>query len=717
MSFLAPFYALAGLAIVAPIIAHLVKKKPKDRIEFSSSLFLEKDVPRLTKSSQIDQWWLLAVRALLVLLVAAAFARPYWNTPIAADSARSGARRMIMIDISASMKRSGLMESARTKSIEWVDSALPEDLVSVYAFHRELVPLFNLESSIDASPDKRQSLAKQAINGLETTWFDTNFGSTIRAAVELLSREMDPSENSETNTPSTLELVVVSDFQQGGKYDELASIEWPKGLIVRQVTVGLNEDSIDNAFARVLKSNAPYFDTEGSVDPTDESESKRSYSSETKVRVSNSAQSRVESLKLGWTDQQGRMIDSSLKNVLIPPGQTRNVNLAAMPADAGSLRLMGDRIEFDNEYYCTPVTKQSYRIVCLTNQVSADEKSAEFFLQQLPLGSETYNIELRILPLVENWTLDPKLEPCVYLIGLPEGESLIRLRNYLEQGGSVFWLLGNTISSAVEAWQTAVQTLSSDEILGVSEGDVTDYRLLQDIDFADYLFSDFADAKFSDFTKVRFWKQRNLELRVENSLRVLANFDHGKPAILRKSFGKGALIIMAAGWQPDESQLALSSKFLPLMLRFIQAAVPEQNQMESLSVGGQLQIVGPSVLTFPNGTKTEIPDGKSQALVISMPGNYIIQDSNGKTRNISANLEPSESQLESVDPSRLMQWGVPLEERRANNPTEGMLRQMRAVELESQQGSWRWLLGIVLFASAFESAFAWLRSYRKPIIA
>ncbi|MFN7845238.1 MAG: BatA domain-containing protein, partial [Pirellula sp.] len=237
MSFLAPFYALAGLAIVAPIIAHLVKKKPKDRIEFSSSLFLEKDVPRLTKSSQIDQWWLLAVRALLVLLVAAAFARPYWNTPIAADSARSGARRMIMIDISASMKRSGLMESARTKSIEWVDSALPEDLVSVYAFHRELVPLFNLESSIDASPDKRQSLAKQAINGLETTWFDTNFGSTIRAAVELLSREMDPSENSETNTPSTLELVVVSDFQQGGKYDELASIEWPKGLIVRQVTV------------------------------------------------------------------------------------------------------------------------------------------------------------------------------------------------------------------------------------------------------------------------------------------------------------------------------------------------------------------------------------------------------------------------------------------------------------------------------------------------
>jgi hypothetical protein len=152
-------------------------------------LFLEKDVPRLTKSSQIDQWWLLAVRSLLVLLVAVAFSRPYWNTPTAANSAHNGARRMVMIDVSASMKRSDLIEQARSKSMEWIETSMPEDLVSVYAFHRELVPLFSLESSLDAGPGERQALAKQAILGLETTWFDTNFGSSIRSAVELLARE------------------------------------------------------------------------------------------------------------------------------------------------------------------------------------------------------------------------------------------------------------------------------------------------------------------------------------------------------------------------------------------------------------------------------------------------------------------------------------------------------------------------------------------------
>lgn len=716
MSFLTPFYALAGLAIIAPIIAHLVRKRPKDKIEFSSSLFLEKDVPRLTRSSQIDQWWLLVVRSLLVLLVAAAFSRPYWNTPIAADTARNGAKRMVMIDVSASMKRNDLMEQARTKSIEWIDTSSPEDLVSVYAFHRELIPLFSLESSLDASPGERQTLAKQAIEGLDTTWFDTNFGVSIRTAVELLSREIEASETVDATIPSSSELIIISDFQIGGRYDELASIEWPNGLTVRQVTVGSNEESKDNAFARVLRSGTELLDSEPSSADSQGSETKPNMVRETRVRISNSPQSQIESLKLGWVDQQGRIIDATWKEVLIPPGQIRNVSVTAMPDGARSLRLSGDRIDFDNEHYCAPIVKQSYRVICLTDLVSTDEKSAEFFLQQLPLGSESYDVELIMRSLSENWNLDPKREPCTYVIGLPVGDALTRLRTYLDQGGTVFWLLDRPVDDALVDWQTACRTLSDDEILSISEGTAKDYRLLQDIDFSDHLFSDMADAKFSDFTKVRFWKQRDLDLRSDHTFRVVAKFDHGKPAVLRRGIGKGELNIMASGWQPEESQFALSSKFLPLMLRYVQAALPEQNQLESVTVGEQIKVAGPGTLIRPDGTKMDLSPGEIQTLIVSTPGNFTIHDSESQTRTISANLEPRESQLTTIDPSRLLQWGVPLEERNSNNPTEGMLRQMRAVELESQQGSWRWLLGIVLFAAAFESAFAWLRSYRTPTV-
>ncbi|RLT16445.1 MAG: hypothetical protein DWI26_04110, partial [Planctomycetota bacterium] len=46
MSFLTPLYLLAGLAVLAPILAHLVRKRPRDVIDFSSILFLEPSARR-----------------------------------------------------------------------------------------------------------------------------------------------------------------------------------------------------------------------------------------------------------------------------------------------------------------------------------------------------------------------------------------------------------------------------------------------------------------------------------------------------------------------------------------------------------------------------------------------------------------------------------------------------------------------------------------------
>ncbi len=42
------------------------------------------------------------------------------------------------------------------------------------------------------------------------------------------------------------------------------------------------------------------------------------------------------------------------------------------------------------------------------------------------------------------------------------------------------------MSDSEEAWQTAIRNLTDREIDNVSEGDVTDFRLLQDIQFSDY---------------------------------------------------------------------------------------------------------------------------------------------------------------------------------------------------------------------------------------
>src|SRR5260221_12580748 len=96
------------------------------------------------------------------------------------------------------------------------------------------------------------------------------------------------------------------------------------------------------------------------------------------------------------------------------------------------------------------------------------------------------------------------------------------------------------------------------------------YAMLAEIDFRHPLFAPFADPRFSDFTKIHFWKYRRLDTGVIPSPRVLAKFDSGDPALIEVRLGKGRIFILASGWQPDDSQLAVSTKFVPLLYSILQ---------------------------------------------------------------------------------------------------------------------------------------------------
>ena len=63
MSFLTPVYLLAGLAVLGPILFHLIRKRPREIREFSAVDFLEPSPPRLSRRSRMDQWLLLLLRS------------------------------------------------------------------------------------------------------------------------------------------------------------------------------------------------------------------------------------------------------------------------------------------------------------------------------------------------------------------------------------------------------------------------------------------------------------------------------------------------------------------------------------------------------------------------------------------------------------------------------------------------------------------------------
>ena len=67
MSLLAPLYFLGALAVGLPIVFHLIRRRPKGEVEFSSLMFLKPTPPRLTRRSRLENLPLLLIRALALI--------------------------------------------------------------------------------------------------------------------------------------------------------------------------------------------------------------------------------------------------------------------------------------------------------------------------------------------------------------------------------------------------------------------------------------------------------------------------------------------------------------------------------------------------------------------------------------------------------------------------------------------------------------------------
>src|SRR3954462_3221722 len=105
MSFLAPLFLVGLVAVAAPIIFHLIRRTVKERVRFSTLMFLKESPPRLTKRSHLENIILLLLRCAVVCLLAASFPRPYFQRAAAEPpKAASGKRMVILLDTSASMR-------------------------------------------------------------------------------------------------------------------------------------------------------------------------------------------------------------------------------------------------------------------------------------------------------------------------------------------------------------------------------------------------------------------------------------------------------------------------------------------------------------------------------------------------------------------------------------------------------------------------------------
>lgn len=674
MSFLTPLYALGLLAIAAPIVFHLIRRTPRGEVPFSSLMFLAPSPPRLTRRSRLNNILLLILRAAALTLLAFAFARPFLRQAVSMDFGDVERRRIaVLLDTSASMHRGELWNRAKALAAATVDDAKPTDQLGVFAFDSALKTVLGFEEASTLDPAKRQAVIKKRLDGLAPTWGATRLGQSLIDAVGAIEEVADATEKA-GRMPRRV--VLISDLQQGSRLEALGDFEWPSDVELELKTVS---ETGSNAGLQALADNM-----EGEPAAKD---------ARRRVRVFNDADSKLEKFAVVWLNDKGVETGKPVE-VYVPPGESRVVQVPEPTnlSSRRSLRLSGDSYPFDNTLYFADEPREVLTALYVGADEANDASGMRYYLERAVPSTARRVVHVVSKKPTEPlaWEPDRKL-PLIVLTTETSAENIARLKKYMRDGGTLLVVVTTARSSATLA------ALAEAPAAKVEEATVKRDVLLGQIAFDHPLFAPLAAAQFNDFTKIYFWKYRRLSSDVVGNGRVVARFETGDPAIIERVFGEGRLVIMASGWNPADSRLARSSKFVPLIAALMEGRNTQPLADTNLVIGDRVPLpagdgdVAKLLVRKPDGASFKPPKNSEFFSDTDEPGVYRMESADG-ARFFAVNLDPLESKTSPLHLETLEQFGCRLANPLHKPVDPEHLRQMRNAELENRQKFWRWLI-------------------------
>ena len=654
MGLLFPLYLLGALAIAIPIALHLRRRPPKDRVVFSSLMFLDPQVPLKKRRSKLENLFLLALRCLAFLILALLFSRPFFRDRNALAGVDQGTTRVLLVDRSASMQRTGFWEAAVEQISEIAAEFEPSDRVALLAFDAEPELLLGFDHWRELPSLARKEAITEEIERLDPSWAATALDAALIEAVGLLEDEMKSRRGDQ-------EIILVSDLQTGARREGLENFAWPEDIILRLVPVG--EEAAENASAHLV-AQIEAEDGEQDREPA------------LRVRVTNSGDATTEKFSLVWESGEATALD-----VLLPPGATRVISAPPRPESGGRfLELRGDTESFDNRVFVAPPQARPVHVLFLGDKTdSADTNSPLFYLERALNPTETLSPEMSIRRSAEVTKEDVLLADVIALQAVPTPEQGEWINAFLNEGGVVFLAL----------WESKEpMDLLKESGMKISEAEVDDYAMLEQIDYDHPVLRPFAAPGLRDFSKIHFWKYRTVALSdpLPDHIRVLAKFDSGDPAWLEIRVGRGRIFMFASDWVPSESQLSLSSKFVPLIYSMMQTAGFDSDAKRQFYVGDRLPV--------PNSdAKIMGPDGAPSSATVATPGVYTVTHE-GEDLRFAVNVPVEESRLEPLLSETFTSMGITLSNSdEAVTPVSGAQKvHLESVELEEQQKLWKWMI-------------------------
>lgn len=641
MGFLAPAF-IAGLAALAiPVLIHLIHRERKTVVAFPSLMFLHKIPYQSVRRQKLRHLLLLALRLAALVLLVAAFARPFVHRAIPAGPALAGAReRIILLDQSYSMGYGDHWKRATTAAHAAVADLGAGDRATVVLFARDPVAV--------SEPTGDHARLDRAIDAATVTSQSTRYAPALKFAGQVLGG---------SNLPRR-EVVLISDFQKVG-WAQRDEVELPDGTVVTPVDV--SEKAVaDLAVTQVTTDR----DTAaGSRDHVTVA-----------ARVTNvGADARTVSavLSLGGRDIQTRRITVPASGAAQVRFSSQSVPTAAT---RGIVRIDHDALPANDAFHFTLAPDEVVSVLVI-EPARARRNQSLFVSRALSIGTRPrFDVQVKAENTVRPSDLERRSLVILNEVRPPTGAVGARLRELVAGGAGLLVVPGDEQTAA---WSSEWRALLPARVGPVV--DRTDHAggTLAAVEYSSPIFEIFQAPRSGDFSTVRMFRYRALVVPGDSG--VLARMDDGTPALVERADGDGKVLLWGSTLDEYWTDLPLQPVFLPFVHQLAKYAGRYADPRSSFVAGEVLDLsrhgeltamfgdktngttggAGPMlVLQSPSGHRTRLhANGGDHLAELDEAGFYELRDAAtaiGSGRPIAVNVDPAESDLSHLDPEELI---------------------------------------------------------------
>lgn len=647
VSLLHPLLAIAGLAAVTvPIIIHLLLRQKPKPILFPALLLLKKRQTQTIRRLKIQNWLLLVLRCLVLLMLGLAIARPTVRSSLFALDQQAPIFAVMIFDDSPSMT---FREKGQTR-LEQAESLAKSAIMRMPSGSK--IAIVEASNPI-ASVFLEKSAAISRIDSLETEPLGVQVNEALAAGIRSLIDQKD----------QRRELYIFSDQAAHAwnvnDSDRLTNLLKEAGPGLSVYVIDVHAEVLKNVAIDDWKLSAQVLPMNGDLE-IDATIRQRGTEGDNIVRLIIDGEPRGE------------------KPVRLSGGQGVTINLPVPGLREGFhqgeiLLATGDDMPFDDRRYFTVDVRPAARVL-----IVSDNKNESIYWRKAldPEGSrgqdaKASSIDEILSPQLEGTNLDSYRVICLLHVAKLTPAAWIRVGEFVGQGGGLFVSLGPSIDA--ESYNsTAAQQLLPAKLIDITK---PEHAVLAPNQFTHPLMAPFREIGNNDLADGpinRFWK---VQLNADTNSTVVIPYSTGEAALAERSFGEGRrgrvlLLTTSTFYQQSGeawNELPLGWSFVLLADEIVRYLAGSAETKLNFIAGETIEVdrhpSDPFTLYAVTGPDNEIEritvDPRETAVTIPnahLPGQYRVDSSQADRAfmaGFSVNFPASESQLEPIEAEKI----------------------------------------------------------------